>query len=631
MTQQDNRSNFSILFVDDEANSAKYFKKIFQQYYNVIATTSPFEALEILEEKSSEIAIIVTDQRMPEKTGVEILNKAKESYPNIIRILTTAFMNIDDNIAAINNSNIFGYIQKPWNIESVKYMLDKALTSFHTNLALKSLSGSIAHEIRNPLNAVNLSLNQIQEYITDTRTKCPKANCLNSQISDMINVAFSSIRRANDLIDKTLQSAQGKEIDKNSFRFLRANDLIEKVLLEYGYSHKEEKDLIHLDDSKTKEDFIIKGDETLFIFVLFNLIKNSLYYQTYKKDFKVDIKTSHNDKFNIITLRDNGPGIAKEDQKMIFENFVTSNKINGTGLGLPFCKRIMASFHGSITCNSVEGEFCEFILEFPKTAEEDLARAKVESALQEHEIKLQKKISVQIVCDEMDIENKIYDMLDAIFPNITISSTQNTSNLDKSADLILIHQEQDDLTKPDNITAPSIILTKNEKASFKTFDEIINIQDKNFEQKLIRTICKWNILDFIPAIKQDPTDKKQTILIADDEQTSLLILKKILINHGYNVKSCTSGEEAYKKYLEHKPSLVITDINMPESDGILVCKKIQEHEEQNDSTHKTPIICYGGDLEQEKIYEYLKQGFNDYFLKGNDTKHLIDLVKFYLA
>jgi len=630
MTQQNHRSNFSILFVDDEENSAKYFKKIFQQYYNIIATTSPIEALEILEQKSNEIAVIVTDQRMPKETGVELLNKIKEKYPNIIRILTTAFMNIDDNIAAINNSNIFGYVQKPWDINSVKYMLDKALTSFHTNLALKSLSGSIAHEIRNPLNAVNLSLNQIQEYITDTQTKCPKASCLNSQISDMVNIAFNSIKRANDLINKTLQSAQGKEIDQNSFRYLKAQNLIQKVLQEYGYSHKTEKNLIHLND-QTKEDFILKGDETLFIFVLFNLLKNSLYYQTYKKDFKVTIEISHNDQYNIITIKDNGPGIAKEDQQIIFENFVTSNKLNGTGLGLPFCKRIMESFLGSIDCNSVEGEFCEFILKFPKIAKEDLKKAKTESTLQENEIKLKKQFSIQLSCNNYDITTKVNNILNASFPNITIYETKTISDLDNSSDLILIHQDQDNIQKPDNITIPTIILSNNYHDYFKSFDDIINTHNKHFEQNLIRSICKWNILDFIPFIDQQKPHKQQTILIADDEQTSLLILKKILINNGYNVESCANGEEAYEKYLKHNPSLIITDINMPQSDGTLMCKKIKEHEENKLGSIKTPIICYGGDLDKEKIYEHLKQGFNDYFLKGNDTKHLIDLVKFYLG
>ena len=631
MTQHSNRSNFSILFVDDEENSAKYFKKIFQQYYKVIATTSPIEALDILEQKSSEIAVIVTDQRMPEKTGVELLNKVKEKYPNIIRMLTTAFMNIDDNIAAINNSNIYGYIQKPWDINSVKYMLDKALTSFHTNLSLKSLSGSIAHEIRNPLNAVNLSLNQIQEFITDTQTKCPKANCLNSQISDMVNIAFSSIRRANDLIDKTLQSAQGKEINRNSFRYLKSQNLIQKALLEYGYSHKEEKDLIILDDTKTNEDFIIRGDETLFIFVLFNLLKNSLYYQTYKKDFKVNIQTSHDDVHNIITIKDNGPGIAHEDQKIIFENFITSNKINGTGLGLPFCKRIMESFLGSIECNSIEGEFCEFILKFPKIPTKDLERAKIESILQENEVKLKKQITVQFYCQDYNKRTEIHDILKASFPNITLSNVQTISDLNNSTDIILIEPDTKDIHKPNDITIPTIILENDITSSYESFDEIINSKNEHFEPKIIRSICKWNILDFIPPINHQNQQKKQTILIADDEQTSLLILKKILINNGYNVESCVSGEEAYGKYLKCDPTIVITDINMPQSDGTLVCTRIKEHESTKATSNKTPIICYGGDLDKEKIYAHLKHGFSDYFLKGNDTKHLIDLIRFYLA
>ena len=628
MPQENNKPNFSILFVDDEENSAKYFKRIFQQYYNIIATTSPAEALEILEKKSNEIAVIVTDQRMPKKTGVEILTIAKEKYPNIIRILTTAFMNIDENIEAINNSSIAGYIKKPWDVESVKYMLDKALTTFNTNLSLKSLSGSIAHEIRNPLNTVNLSLNQIQEYIIETQNEC-QTNCLNSQISDMINIAFDSIKRANDLIDKTLQNAQGKEIDKDSFIYLKAQDLIYKVLKEYGYSHKNERKLINLDFTNNNENFIFKGDETLFMFVLFNLLKNSLYYQNYKEDFKINIHISTDSDYNIITIKDNGPGVAKNEQKMIFENFVTSNKKSGTGLGLPFCKRIMESFRGSIECQSVAGEFCEFILKFPALPTEEIAKAKSSLILHENESKLQKHITLQLICQDNVENDKLLNILNKTFPNIIISPIDDMTHIHNNTNLVLVGSSNKINEKPQNILIPTINLRENNAQTSKNFDETININDPNFEKHLIRSICKWNIIDFLPKIKNDTDNKKKNILIADDDQTSLLILKKILTNNHYNVESVINGQDAYDQYLKNKPDLIISDIHMPKLDGTTLCQQIRNHETQNNAQKPVPIICYGGDVATNKIYQYLKEGFSDYFLKGNNTKHLIDLVKFY--
>lgn len=624
MTKQHEQSNFSILFVDDEEYSAKYFKKIFSQYYNVIATTSPIEALEILEEKSDEIAVIITDQRMPKKTGVELLNKAKENHPDIIRILTTAFINIDENIEAINNSNIFGYITKPWNIDSVKYMLDKAVTSFNTNLALKSLSGSIAHEIRNPLNTVNLSLNQIKDYLVEAQNMC-QANCFTSQISDMINIAFSSVRRANDLIDKTLKSAQGKEIDKDSFKYLKAQELIKKVIQEYGYSHKEEKDLIKLNYEKNK-DFVFKGDETLFIFVLFNLLKNALYYQNYKKNFQININTLEDDHYNIITIKDNGPGISKENQRMIFESFVTSNKQNGTGLGLPFCRRITESFDGSIECNSIEGEFCEFIIKLPKLSKEELKKAKKANSIEENKSILQKKITLQLFCEDKKTNKKITKLLNQTFSNIAITNIIEISQIENDYNLAIICSDQE-IKRPDNILIPIIYLNKDGNNISGEFEETINTNNDLFEQNLIRTICKWNLINFIPNI-EDPSTK-QNILIADDDKTNLMILKKILTNNGYQVEATENGKETYEKYLEKKPDLIITDINMPELDGIQICNKIRQDEKQNKTSTQTPIICYCGDLAKEKVYQYLKHGFSDYFLKGNDTKYLIDLVKFY--
>ena len=81
--------NYAILFIDDEEKSGKYFKKIFESEYKVYNATRAKEALEILKDKFHEIAIVISDQRMPEMTGVEIMNIIKVSNPSITRILTT--------------------------------------------------------------------------------------------------------------------------------------------------------------------------------------------------------------------------------------------------------------------------------------------------------------------------------------------------------------------------------------------------------------------------------------------------------------------------------------------------------------------------------------------------------------
>ena len=105
-------------------------------------------------------------------------------------------------------------------------------------------------------------------------------------------------------------------------------------------------------------DFIFKGDETLMIFVLFNLLKNSLYYKA-----KINIWLDADKKF--LYFKDDGVGIPADKLELIFDDFFTSNKKGGTGLGLPFCKRVMKAFDGDISCKSKVSEGVEFCLKFP--------------------------------------------------------------------------------------------------------------------------------------------------------------------------------------------------------------------------------------------------------------------------
>lgn len=112
----------NILYVDDEVNNLTTFKAAFRREYNVFACTSPKEAVEVLEK--NDIDLIITDQRMPGKTGVEFLEEIIPDYPNIIRMILTGFSDIDDIIKAINSGHVFRYITKPWDERELKQNID---------------------------------------------------------------------------------------------------------------------------------------------------------------------------------------------------------------------------------------------------------------------------------------------------------------------------------------------------------------------------------------------------------------------------------------------------------------------------------------------------------------------------
>lgn len=110
----------AVLFVDDEEKARKYFRMAFARDFTVLTAGSVQEALEILALHGDDIAILITDQRMPGQQGVDLLKRARAEWPQIVRMLTTAYSDLDDAIAAVNRGEILRYITKPWDLEALR-------------------------------------------------------------------------------------------------------------------------------------------------------------------------------------------------------------------------------------------------------------------------------------------------------------------------------------------------------------------------------------------------------------------------------------------------------------------------------------------------------------------------------
>lgn len=121
---------YKILFADDEVKACKYFTKAFEDIFDIITCKDGSEAVSALQEHGDEIGIIVTDQRMPEMTGVELLDYANKEVPNAIRILSTAYSDLNSAVDAVNRGQIYKYITKPWDIAGLEAILRRAMEYF---------------------------------------------------------------------------------------------------------------------------------------------------------------------------------------------------------------------------------------------------------------------------------------------------------------------------------------------------------------------------------------------------------------------------------------------------------------------------------------------------------------------
>jgi PAS domain S-box-containing protein len=114
----------NILYIDDEIGNLNAFKASFRRDFKIYTTTSTTEGLEIL--RNNPIDVILADQRMPEKTGVDFFESIIGEFPNPIRILLTAYTDINAIIDAINKGRVYRYVTKPWNEFDLKITIENA-------------------------------------------------------------------------------------------------------------------------------------------------------------------------------------------------------------------------------------------------------------------------------------------------------------------------------------------------------------------------------------------------------------------------------------------------------------------------------------------------------------------------
>ncbi|WP_258104828.1 response regulator [Marinoscillum sp. MHG1-6] len=163
------KKKYSLLYVDDEATNLRVFKSNFRKFFNVHTTTNPLEAIDIL--KENEIQVIVTDQRMPEMTGTELLEKILPDYPELIKIILTGFTDIEAIKDGINRCGIHKYITKPWNFEEMKGVLDRAMETYQSAMDsdehVKELQESNV-ELENRVRERTKELNMMNKRLIDS-------------------------------------------------------------------------------------------------------------------------------------------------------------------------------------------------------------------------------------------------------------------------------------------------------------------------------------------------------------------------------------------------------------------------------------------------------------------------------
>lgn len=135
-------NKITILYVDDEMNNLISFKAVFRIKYNVLTAISGEDAIKLL--KNNTVDIIITDQRMPNMTGVEFLESILDEHPDPIRILLTGYADMNAVIDAVNKGKIFHYLTKPWNEEELDMTISRAYDVYKSRMEEKEMTQKLS-------------------------------------------------------------------------------------------------------------------------------------------------------------------------------------------------------------------------------------------------------------------------------------------------------------------------------------------------------------------------------------------------------------------------------------------------------------------------------------------------------
>lgn len=202
-----------LLYVDDEQSNLDIFLNTFGREYELFFAHDAQEALIILK-KEGEMAVVISDQRMPGITGVELLSQIKMLYPDTVRIVLTAFSESEDIIDSINRGNVYRYITKPWNITELWLELKNSVERYRLTKENYKLIAELEHKT----SSLEILNQELEERVNDRTKELVEANQLLTRLNDQLfqfNIKIETQSRdlikINEDLSKRLQELEAAQ------------------------------------------------------------------------------------------------------------------------------------------------------------------------------------------------------------------------------------------------------------------------------------------------------------------------------------------------------------------------------------------------------------------------------------
>jgi two-component system probable response regulator PhcQ len=376
---------FAILYVDDEEKSLKYFVRAFEDKFRIFTAPNAQDGLKLLEEHKDDIGLLMTDQRMPGEKGVWLLERARQLRPRIIRMLATAYADMEAAIAAVNTGAIYKYVTKPWDPPQLENTLQRGLEFFMVQrerdqllkekmsvlhnmmiadriVSLGLLAAGLSHHIRNSLVAVKTFLD-----LAPAKMEEEKVDLNSLRNPDFWRDYYQNVQGQVSKINNLLKDLWAAS-EKPTFSFsdpVQLYQVVDQTIkqLEPGFKAKN----IKVDNQIPTSLPDLNVDKAKFYRLFELLLKDEIASLPENSNITLSARVSLNsppEKQEVeVQMTDNGPGLPKEALRLVFDPFVvrTDSPVE-YGIHLMACYFIVHHHGGRIDARSAEGKGTIFTL-----------------------------------------------------------------------------------------------------------------------------------------------------------------------------------------------------------------------------------------------------------------------------
>src|SRR5664280_1825395 len=376
---------FAILYVDDEEKSLKSLARAFEDQFRILTAINAQDGLKLLQEQGENIGVLMTDQRMPGEKGVWLLERARQLYPRVIRILATAYSDMDAAISAVNSGAIYKYVTKPWDPPQLEQTLKRSLDFFMVQrerdqllrekmsvlhnmmiadriVSLGLLAAGLSHHIRNSLVAVKTFLDLAPAKMAEE-----KMDLAGLRNPDFWKEYYQNIQgqlgKINGLL-KDLWTAS----EKPSFEFsdeVQVRDVVNATIEELKPNFVAKK--IEVQNDVPEALPMLKVDKPKFHRLFELLLRDEISALPPGSRVTLTATRLEGKEAGIqIQVSDDGPGMPKEALRLVFDPFVVrSDTPMEYGIHLMACYFIVHHHAGKIEARSDNGHGTTFTIRMP--------------------------------------------------------------------------------------------------------------------------------------------------------------------------------------------------------------------------------------------------------------------------